>query len=363
MSDNLAKEKAAREAEERRRAGGPLEAKKPARNLSAGGLSGRGEVYGRTANREPVLDARTQAWVDEKQGKPSGPLPLDVVESGAEAIRAASGFTNPKGGSSNLLGGGASETVSNAFKPGDMRYEKPDGSGEVVSRNGADSDARGQPEPAARARVRSSKVVEIKPPGLADKFIVPPFSVLDTRAGYWQERRRAWLSMGMRGETRAEEKALNTTAGQHQVERLGCGGSPRVRSAGRSVGAGGDVNDRALGASGRRTGHGLPARRARLQPRVLHAQTSRRSRDRTRTYHPPSSRRITMTGRRRSGRERKHQDRHQRLRPRPLRGGVQVVLRARRADNRPVRRRLRTRRHRRRTRPPVWGHRSSGPSR
>lgn len=37
-------------------------------------------------------------------------------------------------------------------------------------------------------------------PGLADKFLVPPFSVFDTRAGYWQERRRAWLSVGFRGE-------------------------------------------------------------------------------------------------------------------------------------------------------------------
>lgn len=27
---------------------------------------------------------------------------------------------------------------------------------------------------------------------LADKFIVPPFSILDTKAGYWQERSKAW---------------------------------------------------------------------------------------------------------------------------------------------------------------------------
>lgn len=34
--------------------------------------------------------------------------------------------------------------------------------------------------------------------GMADKFIVPPFSVLDTRAGYWQERKARWLAMGLR---------------------------------------------------------------------------------------------------------------------------------------------------------------------
>lgn len=35
---------------------------------------------------------------------------------------------------------------------------------------------------------------------LADKFLVPPFSVLDARQGYWQERKRAWLSLGIQSE-------------------------------------------------------------------------------------------------------------------------------------------------------------------
>jgi hypothetical protein len=35
---------------------------------------------------------------------------------------------------------------------------------------------------------------------LSDKFVVPPFSVLDTRQGYWQARRREWLALGIRGE-------------------------------------------------------------------------------------------------------------------------------------------------------------------
>lgn len=35
---------------------------------------------------------------------------------------------------------------------------------------------------------------------LAEEFLVPPFSVLDTRQGYWQDRRRVWLSLGLRGE-------------------------------------------------------------------------------------------------------------------------------------------------------------------
>jgi hypothetical protein len=35
---------------------------------------------------------------------------------------------------------------------------------------------------------------------LADKFLVPPFTVLDARQGYWQDRKRAWLSLGIQSE-------------------------------------------------------------------------------------------------------------------------------------------------------------------
>ena len=35
---------------------------------------------------------------------------------------------------------------------------------------------------------------------LNDRFIVPPFSVLDARQGYWQERKRQWLALGIQSE-------------------------------------------------------------------------------------------------------------------------------------------------------------------
>lgn len=35
---------------------------------------------------------------------------------------------------------------------------------------------------------------------LTDRFLVPPFTVLDARQGYWQDRKRSWLSLGIRGE-------------------------------------------------------------------------------------------------------------------------------------------------------------------
>lgn len=35
---------------------------------------------------------------------------------------------------------------------------------------------------------------------LEAKFIIPPFSILDTRQGYWQDRKRLWLELGVKSE-------------------------------------------------------------------------------------------------------------------------------------------------------------------
>lgn len=37
-------------------------------------------------------------------------------------------------------------------------------------------------------------------PSLSEQFGVPPFSVLDARQGYWQERKRQWLAIGIQSE-------------------------------------------------------------------------------------------------------------------------------------------------------------------
>ena len=35
---------------------------------------------------------------------------------------------------------------------------------------------------------------------LAERFGIPPFSILDARKGWWQDRKRAWLDLGIRSE-------------------------------------------------------------------------------------------------------------------------------------------------------------------
>ena len=49
---------------------------------------------------------------------------------------------------------------------------------------------------------------QVETPSLADRFVIPPFSILDQRAGYWQERRRRWLALGIQSELGRDGNAL-----------------------------------------------------------------------------------------------------------------------------------------------------------
>ena len=45
-------------------------------------------------------------------------------------------------------------------------------------------------------------------PLLRDKFIEPPFSILDTKSGNWVNRKRQWLKIGMKSEVGRDVKHL-----------------------------------------------------------------------------------------------------------------------------------------------------------
>lgn len=45
--------------------------------------------------------------------------------------------------------------------------------------------------------------------GLSDKFGVPPFTVLDARQGYWQDRKRLWLGCGIESEKGRAENLIS----------------------------------------------------------------------------------------------------------------------------------------------------------
>lgn len=49
---------------------------------------------------------------------------------------------------------------------------------------------------------------------LQERFIAPPFSVLDTRQGYWQERKKQWHALGFDSQETREEVELISRTGQ-----------------------------------------------------------------------------------------------------------------------------------------------------
>lgn len=73
---------------------------------------------------------------------------------------------------------------------------------------------------------------------LRDRFLVPPFSVLEARAGYWQERKQAWLNLGIKGELGAREldllleeetgNGVVMDSSQGRGDRLLSGAAPRA---------------------------------------------------------------------------------------------------------------------------------------
>lgn len=49
---------------------------------------------------------------------------------------------------------------------------------------------------------------------LKKRFIIPPFSILDTKLGQWQERKRAWLELGIKSEEGREDNITYARSSQ-----------------------------------------------------------------------------------------------------------------------------------------------------
>jgi len=56
------------------------------------------------------------------------------------------------------------------------------------------------PQPSSDPIVETREIAVEQKPTLADRFIFPPFSVLDARSGPWRERKRRWLMTGIQSE-------------------------------------------------------------------------------------------------------------------------------------------------------------------
>ena len=52
---------------------------------------------------------------------------------------------------------------------------------------------------------------------LRDRFGAPPFTVLDTRQGYWQDRKRAWLALGLQSDLGRDAVAIKAQASLNAI--------------------------------------------------------------------------------------------------------------------------------------------------
>jgi 16S rRNA G966 N2-methylase RsmD len=52
-------------------------------------------------------------------------------------------------------------------------------------------------------------VEEDKDASLCERFIIPPFSVFDTKQGYWQDRKKLWTSLGIKSELGRDATTFN----------------------------------------------------------------------------------------------------------------------------------------------------------
>ena len=48
---------------------------------------------------------------------------------------------------------------------------------------------------------------------LSDRFLIPPFSVLNAREGWWQDRKRSWLALGIKSEEGRGEDDITAAPG------------------------------------------------------------------------------------------------------------------------------------------------------
>jgi DNA modification methylase len=86
---------------------------------------------------------------------------------------------------------------------------------DVIARLGADVDLSPLWDQNEISNLLTSAAATAPPTGspltasLAERFGVPPFSILDARQGYWVERKRSWLNLGIESELGRESKSKN----------------------------------------------------------------------------------------------------------------------------------------------------------
>lgn len=106
-----------------------------------------------------------------------------------------------------------------------------------------------------------------RPGGLSEDFLMPPFSILNAQSGRWQERKRQWLSLGIKSElgradnvTYGDSEQITTPGLNYYRDREREGGQPDSLGAVRlNTGEGGGLSDKLAGGAKRKRTPGVIA--------------------------------------------------------------------------------------------------------
>lgn len=104
-------------------------------------------------------------------------------------------------------------TLESEWDVGALRFELKwlDDAGFDMGLTGFDTNALAQalaPPPAPDPQAEAA-ILRVS---LADRFGIPPFSVMSAREGWWQERKRAWLALGIKSELGRGQGGINDAA-------------------------------------------------------------------------------------------------------------------------------------------------------
>lgn len=109
-----------------------------------------------------------------------------------------------------LLKSEAIDLTGNGFDLGAIGFSEKELAAFMPADPAAATDAAGGKPAAGEATAETpSEGRQGKSRGnLADRFGIPPFSVLNAREGWWQDRKRAWLALGIQSELGRGEGAV-----------------------------------------------------------------------------------------------------------------------------------------------------------
>lgn len=100
---------------------------------------------------------------------------------------------------------------------------------EALKDEGFDVDLLGFDADELKALLDSEEQAQTEVKGnLSDRFLIPPFSVFNAREGWWQDRKRSWLALGIKSEEGRDAVIFENQDGSNKIRSSAPGGNNMV---------------------------------------------------------------------------------------------------------------------------------------